>query len=168
MEIKIRAFRMSDLDDVVELRAMPKTQRETLQLPYLSREALAQRFESQSGNVYSLVAAVTDTGKVVGNLGLHKVTNPRRAHTAEIGMSVHDDYHGQGIGSKLMAAAIDLAENWLNITRLELTVFTDNTPAIRLYEKYGFVREGTLRHYALRDGQFVDAHMMARLRGETG
>jgi putative acetyltransferase len=164
MEIKIRAFRMSDLDDVLELRMMPKAQRETLQLPYLSYEALRQRFETQAANVYSLVAEDIESGKVVGNLGLHRTTNPRRSHTAEIGMSVHDDYHGQGIGSKLLVAAIELAEKWLNITRLELTVYTDNTPAIGLYEKYDFEVEGTLRRYALREGKFVDAHTMARLK----
>lgn len=77
---------------------------------------------------------------------------------------VHDDYTRRGIGSALLAAIIDLAENWLGLTRLELEVFVDNEPAIRLYEKYGFVIEGTKRRYALRDGVYVDTHVMARLK----
>lgn len=64
----------------------------------------------------------------------------------------------------MLQAAIDLADNWLNLTRLELEVFTDNEPAIRLYKRFGFAIEGTLVRFAFRDGEFVDAYTMARLR----
>lgn len=52
----------------------------------------------------------------------------------------------------------------MNLRRVELTVYTDNEPAIALYRKFGFVEEGTLRDYAFRDGEFADALSMARLR----
>ncbi|NNM31356.1 MAG: GNAT family N-acetyltransferase, partial [Akkermansiaceae bacterium] len=71
---------------------------------------------------------------------------------------------GQGAGNALMAAAIDLADNWLRIVRLELTVFTDNEPAIALYRKWGFEIEGTHRKYGLRAGELVDTHAMARVQ----
>lgn len=51
---------------------------------------------------------------------------------------------------------------------IELSVYTDNAPAIHLYEKFGFVVEGTARQYALRGGVYVDAHLMARLRDLRG
>jgi putative acetyltransferase len=63
-----------------------------------------------------------------------------------------------------MKAAIELADKWLNLSRLELTVYTDNEPALRLYKKLGFEIEGTHRKYAFRDGAYVDAHAMARVR----
>ena len=87
----------------------------------------------------------------------------RRAHVGSIGIFVHDDYQNQGIGSQLMAAIIDLAENWLNLKRLELIVNTDNPSAIRLYEKFGFEKEGTLRKNAFRDGAYIDAYTMAKV-----
>jgi putative acetyltransferase len=59
---------------------------------------------------------------------------------------------------------VNLCDNWLRITRTELTVFTDNAPALALYRKYGFETEGTGRHYALRNGDYVDALFMARLK----
>jgi putative acetyltransferase len=59
---------------------------------------------------------------------------------------VRDDWHGQGVGTALIEAAIDLADNWRNLTRLELRVFTDNAPAIHLYEKVGFEIEGRFIH----------------------
>jgi putative acetyltransferase len=34
-----------------------------------------------------------------------------------------------------------------------------------LYRKFGFVEEGLLHAYAYRDGAYVDALAMARLRG---
>jgi putative acetyltransferase len=63
-----------------------------------------------------------------------------------------------------MQAAIDLADNWLNLTRLELEVYSDNETAVHLYERFGFEREGLMRQHAFRNGQYVDSLMMARLR----
>jgi putative acetyltransferase len=84
-----------------------------------------------------------------------------------MGMSVHDEWQGKGIGTALMLAAVDLSDNWLNLRRLELEVYTDNESAIRLYERFGFEREGTLRQHAFRNGRYVDAYLMARLRPLT-
>lgn len=72
------------------------------------------------------------------------------------------------VGGRLLAAAIDLAENWLNITRLELTVFVDNAAAIALYEKHGFRIEGESPEFALRVGEYVAVYHMARLRKRIG
>lgn len=79
-------------------------------------------------------------------------------------MAVRDDWQGKGAGSTLMQAMLDLADQWLNLSRIELEVYTDNQPAIHLYEKFGFVTEGTHRQFAYRDGRFVDVFSMARLR----
>ncbi len=108
-----------------------------------------------------LVAIVE--GKVVGSLGLERFEG-RRAHAATFGMAVHDDFTGRGVGTVLMQAMIDQADRWLGLTRLELTVWSDNDRAIALYERFGFEREGVLRAYAWRDGACVDALAMARLR----
>lgn len=79
-------------------------------------------------------------------------------------MSVRDDWQGRGVGSALMAAVIDLADNWLNLSRLELEVYTDNEPAIALYKKFGFVTEGTHPNFAYRNGEYIGVYAMARLK----
>jgi putative acetyltransferase len=79
-------------------------------------------------------------------------------------MAVHHSWRGHGIGTALLTTAMDLADRWLNLGRLELIVYTDNVPAIGLYEKLGFEVEGTLRSFSFRDGVYTDAYMMARLR----
>jgi L-phenylalanine/L-methionine N-acetyltransferase len=76
---------------------------------------------------------------------------------------VRDDWQSKGVGTRLMEACVDLADNWLGLTRLDLRVYTDNAPAIALYERFGFKVEGTHRRFALRNGEYVDAHVMARL-----
>jgi putative acetyltransferase len=113
--------------------------------------------------MFGLVACAED--KVVGQLDLYTFPNhPRRRHVGQIGMAVHDDWQGQGVGTALLQAAVDLADQWLNLRRLELDVYTDNEPAVRLYKKLGFVIEGTLIEYGYREGQYVDVYAMARLR----
>ena len=78
-------------------------------------------------------------------------------------MAVHDDWQGKGVGTALMEAALDLADNWLNLTRIELEVYIDNTAGIALYKKFGFEIEGTYRRFAFRGGEYVDAYSMARV-----
>jgi len=63
-----------------------------------------------------------------------------------------------------MEAALDLADNWLNLTRVELTVYTDNAAGIALYKKFSFEIEGTYRRYAFRNGEYADAYSMARIK----
>ncbi len=103
-------------------------------------------------------------GLVVGNLTLWQEPNPRRRHVASLGMAVRDDWAGRGVGTALMAAALDLADNWLGLTRLELTVRSDNEAAQALYRTFGFVQEGVARDYGLRHGVLVDTLYMARVR----
>jgi len=80
--------------------------------------------------------------------------------------AVHDDFQGRGIGSALMAALVDVADSWLDLKRLELKVYVDNAPAIRLYQMFGFAVEGTYRGDALGAGQYVDSFFLAALRPE--
>lgn len=138
----------------------------TLQPPFPSREAWRRRLaEPKEGSI--IFVACLD-GEVVGNAGLHAHTSLRRSHAMELGMTVRADHKGKGIGSALMQALCHTADNWMNVIRLELTVFTDNERAIALYRKFGFEIEGTHRAYALRDGAYADTHFMARIRPKPG
>jgi L-phenylalanine/L-methionine N-acetyltransferase len=157
----IRAARPSDVEAITALVNLPGFRRGTLRLPYQSITETARRFSDANPNSQGLVAELN--GEIVGEIGLMR-QGGRRAHVASIGMGVHDAYAGRGIGSALMAAVIDLADNWLNLRRLELTVFVDNEPALALYRKFGFAVEGTHTDFAFRDGRFVDAFAMARLK----
>ena len=157
----IRAANSEDYQDIYELSACPGVVRETLQLPYVSLDKRRDWLNNMSPDQYMLVAEVD--GKVVGNIGIRRGKD-RLAHVAGLGMSVHDDYQNSGIGTALMRAILDMTDNWLNIRRVELDVYTDNLRAVHLYKKFGFQIEGVRRDFAFRDGEYVDAYHMARLK----
>jgi putative acetyltransferase len=162
MEIEIRHAEPKDYEAIHTMMAQPRAYTGTLQMPYPSIETWRKRLENPPDGMVNLVACIE--GNVVGQLGLHAIDRPRRRHVGSIGMAVHDDWQGKGVGTALMAAAVDLADNWFNLLRLELQVYVDNEPALHLYQKFGFEIEGTLRCYAYREGKYVDSYTMARLR----
>jgi putative acetyltransferase len=163
MNISIRRAEPGDFEAIVKVYSAPKVIWGTLQLPFPSAERLRKRMAEPPEGIFELLACVE--GEVIGELSLHSFPNaPRRRHVGQIGMAVHDDWQGKGAGTALMQATVDLADKWLNLTRLELEVYTDNERAIKLYQKFDFVTEGTLRRFAFRDGQYVDAYLMARVR----
>ena len=156
-EVVLRAARLDDAEALTEMFNLPGVRHGTLRQPFQSVEKTRKSMENRGPNDIAIVAEWR--GKIVANSGLFRRAG-RQSHIADLVISVHDDFAGKGVGSHLLAALIDTADNW----RIELNVFTDNLPAIRLYEKFGFEREGTLRNDAYRDGKYVDAHVMARLR----
>jgi len=163
--IVIRRCEPEDYRAVREIFAQPRAIWGTMQLPFPSAETWQRRLAEVSEHKLVLVAAVDD--RVVGNVALVVQDRPRRRHAAELGMAVHDEWHGRGVGKALMEAAVELADRWLIVERIELTVYADNTRAIGLYEHFGFEIEGKHRRYAFRDGEFVDAYAMARLKTES-
>ncbi|MDH5824257.1 GNAT family N-acetyltransferase [Luteimonas sp. RD2P54] len=133
----------------------------TLQPPFPSLAAWQNALADLPKHIVQLVA-IDDHGALVGGAGFEVFQNPRRRHAANLGMAVAQSRQAQGIGAQLLQAVIDTAERWHGVRRLELEVYTDNAPGIALYERHGFVREGIARGYALRDGDYVDVHLMAR------
>lgn len=162
IEIQIRAMNAADWPALHELWSEPGVYRDTLQIPFQSEDEVKKKIEHPPEGIIRLVAEVD--GRVIGASALHRNHRPRMRHMAGCGVSVHPDYWNKGVGSALMAAVVDLADNWLDLKRIELEVFVDNAAAIHLYEKFGFVIEGTKRKYAFREGEYVDTHVMARVR----
>ena len=160
--IVLRAVEPDDFAAIQAIYAQPLACLNTMQIPFPSKRLWQQRLAEDSASRYSLVACVEDWP--VGNIGLFASEHPRQRHMGSLGMGVHDEYAGRGIGELLMRTALEIADNWLRLTRVELTVYADNERAIRLYERTGFEVEGLLRRYATRQGELADALMMARLR----
>lgn len=160
--VQIRHVESTDYQALQQLFSHPQVYRDTLQLPLPSQEMWAKKIKDIPAGVHNLVACID--GAIVGQLTVEANQRARRRHVATFGIAVDANFCGKGVGSALMTAMIDLCDNWLNIQRIELTVFIDNAAAIALYYKFGFEIEGTSPHFAFRDGQFVDAHHMGRLK----
>ena len=97
---------------------------------------------------------------IVGRLSLGRDPHPASFHVADLGLMVAADHRRQGIGRALLERAVKWARA-NGVAKLELHVFPHNRPAIALYERFGFVREGYRRRHYRRAGQYVDAILMA-------
>ena len=167
MEFTIRPACVQDAKDINTIRRMPGVMENILGIPSETVKRSEDYLANIGENNHQFVAVTClDNGEelVIGTAGLNISANLRTKHTATIGIMVHEDYHGVGVGTALMEALLDLADNWLMLVRLELTAFTDNEKAIHLYEKLGFEKEGITRKAAIRNGVYTDEFIMSRIR----
>jgi RimJ/RimL family protein N-acetyltransferase len=105
----------------------------------------------------TLVAAAK--GQIVGSLHI----DVSRFGFGEIGMAVASHWRGRGVGTALIAAAIEWAREH-DLHKLSLSVFAHNAAAIGLYRKAGFVEEGRrIKQYRRASGELWDAVEMGLL-----
>jgi putative acetyltransferase len=163
--MQVRKARVADAEAIARMMADPGVYPQLLQMPYgdadLWRQRLTQMTGADKGDLSLVVEA---DGDLVGSAGLHSTgASPRRRHAMGLGIQVLPGWQGRGVGTLLMQSLCDYADRWLGVSRLELTVYTDNHRAQALYRRFGFADEGVHRGYALRDGVYVDALSMARV-----
>ncbi|HLZ61638.1 MAG TPA: GNAT family N-acetyltransferase [Ktedonosporobacter sp.] len=160
-EVSIRAVRMEDAEDLLRIAGQEGVIENIIFLPSYRLEQRRASLSELGPNDHYFVAEIQ--GKVVGIVGL-TVGTGRRRHSGDLFIYVDRDYHGKGIGSKLLRTALDLADNWLLLRRIELTVLKDNEGAKRLYERLGFEVEGLRKLAIISKGEIKDEWLMARYR----
>jgi putative acetyltransferase len=106
------------------------------------------------------VYVAVDGEHVVGRLSVARDPHPASSHVADLGLIVAATHRRRGIGRLLLETAVAWARG-AGVRKLELHVFPWNRPAIRLYEAFGFEREGHRRRHYRRDEADVDALLMA-------
>jgi putative acetyltransferase len=112
-QITVRHAEPDDYKGLHTVFSGPRVVAGTLQLPLLSAEAWRKRLSDTSEGTHQLVACAED-GQVVGALTLWTFpTFWRRRHVGRMAMAVGDEWQGRGIGTLLMEAALNLADNWL-------------------------------------------------------
>ena len=153
MTYAIRPAGPEDAAGITALRRMPGVFEQAASLPS-DRPRRMEELLRQPGQGRHVLVAVSPDNTVLGLVMLTVESNPRRRHT---------DCQGQGIGTALLEAVLDLADNWLMLHRVELEVYADNGDAIRLYQRFGFETEGRKREAAVKAGDYVDMLVMARL-----
>jgi len=160
-EISIRHAELADCKEIHQLLSEPQIIYWTAGLPFASIPS-AEKFCQPDPNQYALVAA--SARSIIGFIMLSVCSNRRMRHVGQIGsLAVSSAWQGYGVGSRLVKSVIDLADNWLNLRRLELLVYSDNKSGIALYTKYGFEQEGLARQLVFRAGEYVDTLLMGRL-----
>ncbi|EOU2040142.1 MAG: GNAT family N-acetyltransferase [Clostridium perfringens] len=160
MSLRIRDIKIEDYKEISKIRKMPGVMENILSNKDEEEELIKEKIINRGKNQYWYVAE--ENGKVIGLGILINHGNLRKKHVGVITLMVNSDYQNKGVGNLLMDKLINLSES-LNIIRLELCVFKDNYKAINLYKKFGFKEEGIKVKSALKNGEYIDEIMMARI-----
>jgi putative acetyltransferase len=159
----IREVGDADHAAIHEILTSPHVLAGSMRVPFSRLEQTRERFSFQRGT-HQIVAEVDKTVVGFGEL-LTYPDEPRHRHVGEINLvATHADWVRKGIGRALLGALVDLADNWLNLSRLGLLAFAGNDHAIHMYESFGFVVEGTMRNFRFGPEGWTDALVMGRLR----
>lgn len=156
--LQIRAARDDDRVPLALLFAAVAEERDGI----ASEPPIDVEARAASWNLDGSLVAVSN-GTIVGSIHIDR----SRFGFGEIGMAVSRDRRGRGVGSALLAAAVDWAREQ-GLHKLSLSVFPHNTAAIALYRKFGFVEEGRrVKHFRRSSGELWDALEMGLLLDET-
>ncbi len=160
----IRPLRLDDAPSLVRYANNRQVWRNLRDLmPYPYGEADAYAFIS-----HSLVAphptsfAIEVDGAAVGVIGV-RIKEDIERNTAELGYWLGEPFWGRGILSEVVSAFTRWALNEFNLLRIEAIVFEWNPASARVLEKAGYLREGTMRRSAVKDGVVIDRWLYAYL-----
>lgn len=135
-------------------------------LSHPSEEAWFDRIVADQGKTgYFFVACLLADDRPIGTIGLFDLDQVNGG--AGLGISIGDaEDRGRGLGTDMLRALVAFGFGSLRLERIWLDVYDFNPRARRVYERIGFVHEGTLRHAIWREGRFVDVHRMSILADE--
>ena len=163
MTWRIREARADDAQELVELAAAVSKEPEGWLISSDGWRGVSDErryLKALRRYVHAAVYVAEDDGQVVARLSLARDTHPASAHVADLGLMVAASHRRLGIGRGLLDQAVAWSKQ-VGVRKLELHVFPWNEPAIRLYDSFGFEREGVRRGHYSRDGADVDALLMA-------
>ncbi|MEP3276102.1 MAG: GNAT family N-acetyltransferase [Stappiaceae bacterium] len=134
VSIGIRHVQIEDVEALHRIFPSNRTMLGTMRLPYQALDYTKKRLAPEDG-VIKLVALMAD--EIAGFCELITYSDAHRhCHVGEFNMiATNEKWRGRGAGAALMDAMIDLSDNWLQLRRLNLIVWTPNIAAIALYKK---------------------------------
>lgn len=116
---------------------------------------------NSSANGAMLVCAVD--GKIAGTCTITQDNWIKTRHRANIAVALLSEYWGQGIGSKMLEALIEIAGKMQYVEQIELEYIEGNSRARALYEKFGFRIVGVRpKAYRLKEGTYLNEYIMIK------
>lgn len=162
--MEIRLIETSDAENFVKF--YDKLIRETQYLLPTVEES-AKTVEQQENSIKKYgenkhVFVAIENGQIVGFMGTSRTPMSKVKHIASFAIGVLDEHQRKGIASKLMKST----EKWLKdngVSRVEMTVVSENKPAISCYERNGYKREGTREKSISMNNKYYDEIYMAKI-----
>jgi UDP-4-amino-4,6-dideoxy-N-acetyl-beta-L-altrosamine N-acetyltransferase len=164
--VQLRPMEEGDTDDVVHMRSEPSVLAQLFSDEPPTREGHLRWLAAvrARGDRQEFVIVDRASGRAVGTIGLSRIDPAHRR--AEYGVLTGEpDARGKGFAAEASRLLLGYAFGPLGLNRVYLHVFPENEPAIRLYERVGFEREGLLRQHVSKGGRFRDVVVMGVLKG---
>ena len=111
-----------------------------------------------------MVFAIMIEGEAAGTIGFAQHA-PLAGH-AELGYWLRSDLCGRGLTTEAASAVVEYGFDELDLHRIELRAAPSNIGSVRVAEKVGFTREGTLRHGARGAGGWHDVDVYGLLESD--
>jgi len=160
--VYLRALELDDLDRTYKWHNDQELYKTIGTFHYVSRatdEEWLRKKQAYSNEEVNLAICVTANSEHIGNIYLRNID--WIARTSELRMFIGEpDQRSKGYGQAAIGLLIKHAFDDLGLLRLYLFVYDDNKPAIRSYEKCGFIIEGKLRKHFFISGKFKDCLVM--------
>ena len=162
----IRSANETDAKNLSEARLQTDGETENLDRErgeaYIDELGFKQIVKEDTESTYNLFLVAEVNKRIIGFSRCAGNNLKRTSHKVEFGVCVLKEFWGYGIGQNLLKESIYWADS-TEIKKMNLSVLETNEKAIKLYEKYGFVIEGTLKHdKLLSDGKYYNTILMGR------
>lgn len=167
-QIRLRPITLADTDLIVNWRNQPDIKRHFVFQADFTREMHEAWVKQKvfSGEVVQYIIETKADGQPVGSVYLRDIDS--RNHSAELGIWLGQaECTGRGLGTEAAALLTRFAFRELELHRVFLRVFTENTRAISCYKRAGFREEGIARHCVYRDGRYLDMMFLSAINEET-
>lgn len=166
-EITYRKARVNDAENIVAFynyvggeTTYLSFEKDEYPMDVKEQEISIKSMEDTPNNIM-LLAMYKDT--IIGIATISSSHKIKSRHEGELGIVVAQKYHGQGIGSELMKQLLDWARGNGVTTRIRLDTRADNTYAVSLYLKFGFIVEGCCKNSTLIQGHYYDLYIMGMM-----
>jgi RimJ/RimL family protein N-acetyltransferase len=133
-----------------------------LPIPFIVEEEKIKRYMNSNDSI--MLTIIEKTKNVpVGQTGLTRIDYIHRTAIYYLAI-VEPAYWSRGLGAETTHLMIKYAFETLNLNRVQLHVCSENAPAIKIYKRVGFVKEGVLRQAMYRNGGYHDFWVMGILK----
>ncbi|KKK37761.1 GCN5 family acetyltransferase [Mesobacillus campisalis] len=164
--MNIREITLGDAENFIHLVKQVETESDYMLLEAGERTTTSEQQQLQLEQIIqqsnSTIFIAEDEEKLLGYIIVIGGTARRNRHSAYLVVGILKEYRGQGLGTSLFEAVNEWAHEH-ELSRLELTVVTENEAGIALYKKNGFEIEGTKVNSLKIDGTFHNEYYMAKL-----